>query len=362
MDTCLIEAGPDYGPYSDGKWPREVLTAKVAPVTTHDWNFKAANASGRDLNDLHAKVMGGCSAHNHSTAVWPPPDDYSTWGFPSNSGWSYPDLFKLIDRIERVSPDSVTPFRGRNGVMPTKIADESALSSWQHNLIDSVLACGYPRLSDLGALSPGEGLGRRHANIDHAWVRWNSSFAFIDPIRGSPKLTIVPDTLVDRLALRGNRATEVLCRTQNGSQISLRANTFVLSAGPYGSPSILLRSGIGPKRELANHSIPQTIDLSGVGENLHDHPGIAVEFEPTSDGAELIRKDIRDGRKLIIPSMLRAKSSVAEGSYDLHIILQAFPGTNGAGFFGTTVFDVDPKSRGKLALTGRDPNSPPSVD
>ena len=240
LDTCVIEAGPDYGQYPGGRWPHDILNARVAPVTTHDWGFKNTNSSGKDLNDIHGKVMGGCSSHNHSTAIWPPPDDFESWGFPPNSGWSYEELFPLINKVEKVSSDSVTPFRGKEGMMPTRMADESKLSIWQNRLIESVLACGFPRLTDLGTLAPGEGLGRRHANIANEWVRWNSSFAFIDPIRTSQKLTILSDTLVDKLVIHGGIASEVICRTSSDSAFSLGAKRFVLSAGPYGSPLVLL--------------------------------------------------------------------------------------------------------------------------
>lgn len=362
LNTCVVEAGPDYGHHSEGKWPREILDSRVTPVTTHDWGYRNTNALGNDLNDIHAKVLGGCSAHNHCTAVWPPPDDFESWGIGSNSGWSYEELFPLIDKVERVSPDSATPFRGKNGLLFTKIQQESNQSSWQPLVLESVRNCGYERLSDLSAPSPGEGLGTRHSNITHDGVRWNSSFAFLDPVRHLQNLTIIPDTLIDRLILHGGKAVEVLCRKTNNSVIVLRANKFLLTAGPYGSPMILLRSGIGARKDLATFSISETIELPGVGANLQDHPGLVVQFEPTDVGKELLSMDIKRSIRLIIPSILRAKSKVTDRSYDLHLILQAFKTGKDSFAFGTTVFNVAPRSRGNLGLTGRDPSLPPQVD
>ena len=49
----------------------------------------------------------------------------------------------------------------------------------------------------------------------------------------------------------------------------IEAGRVILCAGVYGSPTILLRSGIGSGGEL--------VDLAGVGENLVDHPSVYVD-------------------------------------------------------------------------------------
>ena len=91
-------------------------------------------------------------------------------------------------------------------------------------------------------------------------VRWNAAFAYVDPARGRDNLTILGDTIVDRVLLDGNRA--VGAATSAGD---LRAGTVVVAAGAYGSPGILLRSGI--------EGLP-------VGEGLRDHVGVGFSYEP----------------------------------------------------------------------------------
>ena len=51
-----------------------------------------------------------------------------------------------------------------------------------------------------------------------------------------------------------------------------RADEVVLAAGAYGSPAVLLRSGIGPADELRALDIPIAMVLDGVGAHLLDHP------------------------------------------------------------------------------------------
>ena len=48
----LVEAGPDYGPYSEGRWPAEILNPRVLPVT-HNWGYEGGNGSSR------ARILGG---------------------------------------------------------------------------------------------------------------------------------------------------------------------------------------------------------------------------------------------------------------------------------------------------------------
>jgi len=71
--------------------------------------------------------------------------------------------------------------------------------------------------------------------------------------------------------IRNNRAVgvEYLDDEKDAASVNvaLAAKLVVLSAGAFGSPTILERSGIGASSILANFSIPQLVDLPGVGEN-----------------------------------------------------------------------------------------------
>jgi choline dehydrogenase len=94
-------------------------------------------------------------------------------------------------------------------------------------------------------------------------VRWNAAFAYLDPSRGRTNLKILADTLVDRVLTKDGVATGALVGGRE-----LAADAAVVAAGSYGSPGVLLRSGIGPADELGRHAIPLVAELP-VGRRPH---------------------------------------------------------------------------------------------
>src|SRR5690348_368853 len=73
----LLEAGPDYGPYSGGGWPSPLLDARALPLQGHDWEYRSASARGLPgLTLERARVIGGCSSHNGCAAIWGSRLDY----------------------------------------------------------------------------------------------------------------------------------------------------------------------------------------------------------------------------------------------------------------------------------------------
>lgn len=77
--VLLLEAGPDYGALSEGKWRDDLLDARSLPLT-HDWGYKSAAATGLPNHPLErARVIGGCSSHNGCAAIWGSRADYDAW-------------------------------------------------------------------------------------------------------------------------------------------------------------------------------------------------------------------------------------------------------------------------------------------
>lgn len=357
LRVCLVEAGPDYGPVSEGYWPNELLDARVRPAT-HDWGFAEEREDGSMIPELRAKVIGGCSTHNECAAVWGMPADYGAWAAAGNHGWGYADLRPLIDQVEQCA-DPTAVHHGHSGSLPTRAYRDEELSAWQLAFLQAAEAAGFPRLAELSAPDPPRGVAPFHANVmDH--TRWNSAFAFLDPVRELPTLTVYDGTTADRLLLDQDNATALICHGGAG-ELEVAARTFILSAGVYGSPAILMRSGIGPGEHLTDLGILVVTDSSGVGENLHDHPGVAMRFGPSPEARQVVMEEYHRGTLQRSQVILRGSSSQCADGFDLHVLPYVYETNAGELEFMMYAFNMTPRSRGRVRLRGDDRELPPVI-
>lgn len=347
----LLEAGPDYGPFEAGRWPGDLLDARGLAYT-HDWKLNSeATYPGRTVPFERACVMGGCSAHNGCAAIWGSRVDYDAWVERGLGGWSTNELlpfFKMANermRVRDYATAEITPFH----VACLEAAEQA----------------GIPRTSDLNDLDEDEGISPSPVNIWNGY-RWNSALAFLDPVREKRNLEIEGNALVDRLLIEKGRAVAVRYIGANGST-EVGASRFVVAGGAYGSPAILLRSGVGDPEELAKLGIEATVTLPGVGENLHDHSAVFLEF---SGSEKLIEQMRAFGGEHWMPeeqtiAKLRSPLYPAGGAgFDLHIYPVGGPDDDrpSGWHWQFPVACMTPRSRGWLKLRSSDPHALPLID
>ncbi|CAN5810553.1 hypothetical protein BH11VER1_BH11VER1_03780 [soil metagenome] len=69
-------------------------------------------------------------------------------------------------------------------------------------------------------------------------------------------------------------------KDKQGNEVASSATgEVILSGGSFNTPQLLMLSGIGDKKELANYGIPSRVDLPGVGKNLQDRYEVGVISE-----------------------------------------------------------------------------------
>ena len=359
LTVVLLEAGPDYGRQADGRWPEDLVDPRSF-LWTHDWGYSGhGNDSGVPVDFWRARVIGGCSAHNGCEVVWGCAADYDGWDV---TGWSADDLRPLFEQASATLRVTQTP--------------ESALSPVSVAFVRSAAALSYPLADDLASLDNRAAISPIPRNISEG-VRWSTAFAYLDEVRDDPRLTIVPDALVDRIELRGDRARGVHYHVAGEPQF-VHAARVVVAGGVYGSPAILLRSGIGPPAELADLGIAPLLDLPGVGRNLHDHPQIELTFRGSDELGVLMTAWSKDN-----PSsgpgqlILKAPSTECIGGYDHHIWMNGgmplggtatwtggrpFKGNHDAWRWQLGVSCLTPRSRGSVTLRSTDPSDAPRID
>ena len=304
--VLLLEAGPDYRTVE--ALPAD-LASGWAPAFSHDWGLRAEPAAdGHVLELARAKVMGGCSSTNATAALRGSPADYDAWAAAGNPGWSAAGLEAAVAAGHEPVEDHNRP--GAVGAGPCP-----------NNTLDG--------------------------------VRMSTSLTWLAAARGRPNLTVRPDTLVDRVVLAGGRAAGV--RLAGGERVD--AGLVVLAAGAYGSPVILLRSGVGPADELAALGVPVAADLPGVGRNLTDHPlvrcAVPVRPGPPCPSFQVVvtwRSSLAADGDLLDLHALPGRSDLAGAESP----------TGATGF--VLVGLMKPRSRGRLWLRSADPADPPHVD
>ena len=298
--TLLLEAGPDYGPAGSGRWPRDLLDA-TGVAWSHDWGY-TGEFGGQVVRFSRARVMGGCSSHNAGAVVFGSRLDYDVWAAAGNPGWSARELLPLFAsawkqlRVRRVGLDELTPF--------------------QRVCRDAIVASGIPAVEDFNNLDEDAGVAPFPVNIDGT-IRVNSAFGYVDPVRD--RLSVAGDALVDRVLVRNGRAVGVTVR--DGQRLAvIRASRVVLSAGAYGSPAILLRSGIGPSGELAAIGVRPALDLPGVGRNLHDQPCVEVHYEGSDELVGMMdRHQAETGWQPHEQVIAKFPSAGCRQGFDMHI-------------------------------------------
>ena len=323
--VCLVEAGPDYGRYAEGRWPSDMLDARTLPMS-HLWETEPDDRSAS-----RARILGGCSAHNACLVVWGSRDDYDEWG----DGWTFAELEPYLRRAE--------------AAIGTRTDRTGDLSPFHRALLEAGPRIGLPRLEDLNDLDATIGIAPAPVNARQA-VRWNTAFAYLDEARSRPNLRVVAETIVDRLEIAGGRVLGVVSDTGR-----LTADTVIVTAGAYGSPALLLRSGIGPYAQLSRLGVGVVEDLP-VGVGLADHPGIGIEW---STAAAHVPKE---GPVFATSLLVRARSdSCPTGTWDLHFLPWLEEADDGWRT-SAVVYLLKPDSRGSVTLRSPDPRVPPAID
>ena len=197
------------------------------------------------------------------------PADFDGWERLGNPGWDFETILPSFRRLERDLEFGGRAWHGDAGPIPVTRYPDIARTPVHQAIVDAAEDLGFPRVEDHN--EPGViGIGPiPMSSVDGVRV---TTTAYLDDL--STKPVILPDSPVAEVAFDGMRATGV--RLLDGRTID--AGLVVLSAGTYGSPLILMRSGVGPADHLHDMGVPVRIDLPGVGANLGDHPSTDIDL------------------------------------------------------------------------------------
>jgi choline dehydrogenase len=347
--VLLLEAGTAYG--ADG-YPDDLRDAAHVPANPeHEWGFTARGGiTSPEIDAARAKVLGGCSAHNATVAMRARPSDIRDWQGHGLDDWTVEDVDDTYRRMEN-TPDGDDAHHGRTGPFPIRHLKYDGLTSSLRGFVDAAMAEGFAAVDDFNGPNPA-GVGGYPVNVIDG-VRQNTGMVYLtDEVRNRPNLKISGGVLVDRVLFDGRRAIGVI--TAIGAEIL--AGEVILSGGSYGSPAILLRSGVGPAVDLAELGIDAVADLP-VGQRLQDQPFYYNGYA--------LKADELDMRPAVGAFLWRQSADARGDELDMHIaVTHLLPPelSPTGGAIALSVAVVKPDSRGTVRLRSRDPKEQPEID
>lgn len=284
VKVALVEAGP-----SDRGFPASVKTTLpvgnifLLPHAKYNWQYEFegdAAINHRKIAVPRGRLLGGCSSVNGSVYIRGHRHDYDAWAAQGNPGWSFEDVLPAYKRHENRA-GAAGRFHGANGeldvVRPTKANPLS------HAFVDAAIQAGHARNDDFNG-STQDGFGLWEVNQRNG-VRLSSSRAFLHPVLSRPNLTVMTETLVERVVLARGRAVGVEVVAKGRRHRLYAGSEVILSGGTVNSPQLLMLSGIGPASHLRELGIRVLHDALGVGMNLQDHASVPLSMPDPSGQA-----------------------------------------------------------------------------
>ncbi len=360
-----------------------------------DWLYKTLpepGLNGRSLAYPRGKTLGGCSSINGMIYMRGQARDYNAWAAATGEpqwDWAHslPDFMAHEDHYRMDQHGTATPAFGKLHGHGGEWRVEKQRLRWDilEAFAEAAVQAGIERTEDFNS-GDNAGVGYFEVNQKSGW-RWNTSKAFLRPVRSRKNLVIWTEAHVEKLLFTTQDGQPRCTGAQvmrGGQSLSVQAhNEVILSAGAIGSPQLLQLSGIGDARHLTNLGIAVVKDLPGVGQNLQDHLQIRAVFKvegastlntlanswwgKAKIGLEYLLK--RSGPMSMSPSQLGAftKSDPSQpyANLEYHVQplsldafgedLHAFPA------FTASVCNLNPSSRGSVTITSNKSTDAPAV-
>jgi choline dehydrogenase len=274
LRVCLIEAG---GTGRSPVYRVPLLTGTLFRQRYGNWFYfteAEPGLEGRQIFWPRGRVLGGSSMINGMIYVRGLPQDYDSWAQAGLPDWSSERVRPYFERGARYVAGG--RHRGSGG-LAVPVSRPRPSNPLFDVFVEAGEQAGWPVTEDFNR-DP-FGVGRYDFTIANG-ERWSSARAFLEPILHSDRLTLRTRAHVVRIGVDKGRATHVEVEAR-GIRERIEASEIVICAGAVNSPTLLLRSGIGPADELKGVGIDPVHDLPGVGRNLQDHLLVRVEHAST---------------------------------------------------------------------------------
>ena len=323
------------------------------------------------------KVLGGSSSINGMVYIRGQAEDFDHWRQLGNTGWSFEDVLAYFKRSEH-QVRGADGFHGTGG--PLSVSDVA-----RHPICEAFIAAtselGFPRNDDFnGATQDGAGY---HQTTTRNGKRCSTAVGYLRPAMHRPNLRVVTGAMTERITFDGRRATGAAFRRDGRLRTAFAASEVILCSGAVNSPQLLMLSGIGPQRHLAEFGVAVVQHLPGVGQSLQDHYSAPVKLKsrlPVTVNDVMLSnaRKLKAGLEYYMfhrgplamissPAALFARTRPELASPDIKISISPFSaerpqdGLHRFSGFTSIAYQLRPESRGEIKLKSPDPFDAPAV-
>lgn len=373
----MIEAGS-----ANSSW--RIIAPGMLPFLPKNSNWRFDTVPQKGLNGRtgyqpRGKGLGGSSAVNAMLYLRGCAWDYDNWAALGATGWSYKDVLPYFRRAEG-NVRGADDFHGGDG--PLTVSDQLWPNAGSVDFVDAAAELQMPRNPDFsGKQLDGVGL---YQVTQRAGERWTAARAYVLPQQAAGRLHVETGAHVEKILIENGRAVGVRIRQGRTTRTIRARRAVILSGGAFGTPQILMLSGIGPADHLKAHGIDVVVDRPAVGADMQDHIDYVASFQTGGDvfngttlsasirflksvfqwrskrtgtlttpyaeagGFAKTRPDVAvpDVQFHFVPAMLEdhGRESVSGVGYSIHVCV------------------LRPESRGTVRLASADPMAAPRID
>ncbi|TAL73439.1 MAG: glucose-methanol-choline oxidoreductase [Rhodanobacter sp.] len=381
VSVALVEAGGEDKSVLIRAPMGFALAAKIGKHVLRYQTVPQAGLDGRRGFQPRGRVLGGSSAINAMIYCRGHRSDYDGWAAAGNPGWDYASVLPYFKRTEDSECFGANAWHGQGGPLGVSWLRSPFPSTAA--FVEACAAAGLPRTPDYNGEQQ-EGSSPAQVTM-RGGERCSAARAYLEPIRSRRNLAIFSNTATLRLAFDGRRVTGIHVVRDGQPAVLAARREVILCAGAYGSPQLLMCSGIGPAAALREHGIDVVQDLPGVGQNLQDHITASLNwrarrpdagFGMSPGGALAIWRGIRQWRRerrgcitsnvAEAVGFLRSDATQAIPDIELEFLSAIVDDHNrklhwGHGV-GLHVTLLRPRSRGQVRLASSDARVAPLID
>lgn len=386
VSVCLIEAGGQ-GRSFFVRAPAMVAAMVSGRPPINNWAFQTMpqpGLNGRRGFQPRGKALGGSSAINAMLYVRGHPGDYDEWADLGADGWDWQSVLPYFRRAEG-NARGPSDLHGADG--PLQVGDQRNPRAITRAWIDACAQHQIAPTDDFNGTSQ-DGAGLFQVTQFHSGPRkgerCSSAAAYLHAVTQRPNLTVLTRCRAERVMMQDTQATGLWVR-HKGRQSLLRARReVILSLGVFGSPQMLMLSGIGPADELRAHGIAPVVVSEGVGRNLQDHLDYTISHQSLRRDVvglnprglmRLAKAGLRwrtTGEGLFASPMaeggafFRSDPSLTRPDLQAHFVIGIVDDhmrrLHMADGFSLHVCVLRPWSRGTVGLQDTNPATPPRID